>query len=125
MSRSCEIFFNPKVDATIAEERGLDVDVFLSHDYEDDRDIPFSKYSCELSVYKLFPQHSDRIVRSFVECYHRTRPQIDYSEPPMLVFDMQELVGFIDAEQGLVVSEKETGGWRSDSVITKLVDQLS
>ncbi len=123
MSTSCEIFFNRRRDATIAEERGLDVDIFLSHDYEDDQGIPFSRYSCELSLHKLLPQHSDRVVRNFVERYSGIRGDIDYSELPILVYDMQELVGFIDAERGLAVSE-ESNCWRSDSVMMKLVERM-
>ena len=123
MSRNCQVFFNAKSEVKLKGFSSLDVDLRLSHDYVDDRELIFSRYSCELCTYKLLPDFSARIVDSFVRAYAEIRNCIDFGTSPMLVFDIQELVGFLSVTGGIEYVDG-TGFWRADPVMVELVGAL-
>lgn len=123
MSDSCSLFFNLVADSNISEIQTRDIDLFLSHDFEDDRNLRFSDYACQLRLYKLSPRVAGRVADDFVNHYAQLRSAIDYKRPPMLVYNVDELVSFV-SENGNLEFIEDADLWKSDPVMVALVERM-
>ena len=106
MSASCQIFFNPISRSDISENVGQYVDLRLHHDYEDDQDLVFSNYQCELSLNKLFDRYAERVSKEFLTVYSDIASRIDYTVLPMFVYDIQKLIGYMEPNGCLRIVDK-------------------
>ena len=106
MSSNCQIFFNLMNDSNISEFSTQDIDLHFSHNYEDDRDLIFSRYKCELSAYKLNDRYAERVSSNFLNAYSDIYKSIDWNIEPMFVFDMQRKIGYLNQEGKLNVMWK-------------------
>ena len=122
MSRSLQLFFNLKDGASVHEFHDELIDLFLEHDFVDDRSLAFSDYQCYLAVYKLFDHRAAEIAAAFVSLFWSVKDNIDFSKSPLLVFDLQLPVATLD-ENNVLVLTGDQSVWEQ-SFVTKLIVDL-
>lgn len=123
MSRSLQLFFNLKDGASVHEVHDELIDLFLEHDFVDDHSLDLSGYQCYLAVYKLQDRRAAEIAAKFVSRYRRVKDNIDFSKPPLLVFDIQLPVGKID-ENNILALTGDKSVWGQSATMNLIVDLL-
>lgn len=129
MSVCLDLFFNTVENSQLKEVNEKNIDVYLSHNLENDMGINFEDYSCQLSVYKLLPCYVDSQVKEFDEILTKINQEIDYGSNPIIVFDIQRIVGQIDKNKNLrltKVHNKLLGENKSyDAIMNLLINFFS
>ncbi len=123
MSCGVQIFFNTKAATDLQEFSDDWVDLQVNEGFDDDRNLIFSNYSWELSLWKLRSWGADTHSHQFVNAFRSVQKHIDYTVPPMFVFDVQQLIGYIEADGVLRTDsfENTSGG----STLDKILELLS
>ncbi len=102
MSVSCSLFFNIKDREKFVERHSQDIDLCIAEGYVNDFGINFESFSHQLCIYKLIDRFAERISTDFMCNYRDVLSTVDHSISPILVFNVQTLIGTIN-ESGIIM----------------------